>query len=193
MLTVLGAAAAESRRASTPDQLEPLMAGLAAGDQDALAQLYRRTRAAVYGLALSILRNGHDAEDVTQDTFVRAWERSGQYTPQGTPMGWLLSITRNLSLMKLRERDKVRQLSPEEWESFAIDGPELTLEDRQVLTAALAALSDQERQVVVLHAVAGLKHRETARLLELPLATVLSKYRRALLKLRTTLKGDDTP
>ena len=55
----------------------------------------------------------------------------------------------------------------------------------------MAALTDEERQVVMLHAVTGLKHREIAQLLELPLATVLSKYRRALKKLNLLLEGDD--
>ena len=104
------------------EELEPLMAGLAAGDQEALGQLYRRTRTAVYGLALSILRHGHDAEDVTQDTFVRAWEKAEQYRPQGTPMAWLLAITRNLALMKLRERARTQDLPPlyEETSGFYI-------------------------------------------------------------------------
>lgn len=62
---------------------------------------------------------------------------------------------------------------------------------RHVLRAALSVLSEQERQVVMLHAVTGLKHREIAQLLELPLATVLSKYRRALKKLNLLLEGDD--
>lgn len=69
----------------------------------------------------------------------------------------------------------------------------MTPEDRAVLEAALNILSDQERQIVVLHAAAGLKHREIAKLLELPLPTVLSKYRRALSKLKTKLEGDDAP
>ncbi len=124
------------------EELEPLMAGLAAGDQEALGQLYRRTRTAVYGLALSILRHGHDAEDVTQDTFVRAWEKAEQYRPQGTPMAWLLAIARNLALMKLRERARTQDLPPEDWESFAIDSHDVTTEDRTVLAAALSALSD---------------------------------------------------
>ena len=68
------------------EELEPLMAGLAAGDQEALGQLYRRTRTAVYGLALSILRHGHDAEDVTQDTFVSGPGRRRSSTdPRGRP------------------------------------------------------------------------------------------------------------
>ena len=62
---------------------------------------------------------------------------------------------------------------------------------REVLQQALASLGDVERQVVLLHAVTGLKHREIAALLEMPLATVLSKYHRALKKLRVQLEGDD--
>ena len=67
----------------------------------------------------------------------------------------------------------------------------ISVEDRQVLDAALTALADDERQIVLLHAVTGWKHREIAGLLELPLSTVLSKYRRALLKLKTKLEGGD--
>lgn len=174
-------------------QLEGLMADLAAGDRDALAQLYHRTRAAVYGLAMSILGSGHDAEDVTQDTFVAVWEKCHLYRPQGTPMAWLLTITRNLARMKLRDRGRTQDLGEEQWMAIPAQSPSVTPEDRAVLEAALSILSDQERQIVVLHAAAGLKHREIAKLLELPLPTVLSKYRRALSKLKTKLEGDDAP
>lgn len=176
-----------------PQQLEGLMAGLAAGDRESLAQLYHRTRAAVYGLALSILGSGHDAEDVTQDTYVTAWEKCHLYRPQGTPMAWLLTITRNLARMKLRDRGRTQDLGEEQWHAIPAQSPSVTPEDRAVLEAALSILSDQERQIVMLHAAAGLKHREIAKLLELPLPTVLSKYRRALSKLKTKLEGDDTP
>lgn len=176
-----------------PKQLEELMAGLASGDRDSLAQLYHRTRAVVYGLALSILGSGHDAEDVTQDTFVAVWEKCHLYRPQGTPMAWLLTITRNLARMKLRDRSRTQDLGEEQWMAIPAQSPSVTPEDRAVLEAALNILSDQERQIVVLHAAAGLKHREIAKLLELPLPTVLSKYRRALSKLKTKLEGDDAP
>lgn len=173
-----------------PKALEALMAGIAAGDQEALAQLYARGKGAVYGLALSILRSAPDAEDVTQDTFVRVWERIEQYSPHGTPMAWILTITRNLARMRLRERAHTQDIEPEVWDSFAADAPNVTTEDRAVLTAALRTLTEQERQVVTLHAVAGLKHREIAKLLEMPLATVLSKYRRSLAKLKRKLEGE---
>ena len=174
-----------------PELLEPLMARLAGGDQEAQAELYHRTRTSVYGLALSYLKNQHDAEDVTQDAFVRAWENAHQYRPQGTPLAWLLTIARNLALMKLRERGRTQDMALEDWERLAAENPMVTVEDRQVLDAALTALADDERQIVLLHAVTGWKHREIAGLLELPLSTVLSKYRRALLKLKTKLEGGD--
>lgn len=170
--------------------LESLLLDMTRGDQEALAQLYHRTRTAVFGLALSYLKNRHDAEDVTQDTFVRAWENAPSYRPQGKPMAWLLTIARNLSLMKLREKERTESLPEEDW---ALPGPDdaLTTEDRTVLSAAMSVLEDEEQRIVLLHAVTGLKHREIAESLSLPLSTVLSKYHRALKKLRRKLEGGD--
>ena len=191
MLILLETMAEESRGATAPEVLEPLLLRLAQGDEQALGELYHRARAAVYGLALSYLKHTYDAEDVTQDTFVRVWENAPRYRPQGTPLAWILAVARNLALMKLRERGKTQEMEPEEWARLAADSPLVTTEDRQVLQTALYGLSDQERQVVILHAVTGWKHREIAALLELPLATVLSKYRRALQKLRDCLEGGE--
>ena len=164
---------------------------MAAGDSHSLEELYHRTRTAVYGLVLSYLKHPQDAEDVTQDAFVRIWDTAASYRPQGKPMAWLLTVARNLALMRLRERGKTQELTDEEWSALPARAPDVTTEDRHVLRAALSVLSEQERQVVMLHAVTGLKHREIAQLLELPLATVLSKYRRALKKLNLLLEGDD--
>ena len=164
---------------------------MAAEDSHSLEELYHRTRTAVYGLVLSYLKHPQDAEDVTQDAFVRIWDTAASYRPQGKPMAWLLTVARNLALMRLRERGKTQELTDEEWSALPARAPDVTTEDRHVLRAALSLLSEQERQVVMLHAVTGLKHREIAQLLELPLATVLSKYRRALKKLNLLLEGDD--
>ena len=189
MLMLLTAQTAERHGEEERRELDRLLSGVAAGEREALAQLYRRTRTAVYGLALSYVKNAHDAQDVTQDTFVRVWDSAQQYRPQGSPMGWLLAVARNLALMKLRQGARQEQLDEEEWDAIPADSPAVTPEDRQILQTALASLADQERQVVMLHAVTGLKHREIATLLQVPLATVLSKYHRALKKLRVQLEG----
>lgn len=191
MLILLGVQTTEHGGVEERRELDGLLFRVAAGDREALAALYRRTRTAVYGLALTYVKNAYDAQDVTQDTFVRVWDSAQQYRSQGSPMGWLLTVARNLALMKLRQGARQVALDEEEWAAIPEDSPNVSLEDRQVLQTALAALGDQERQVVLLHAVTGLKHREIAALLELPLATVLSKYHRALRKLRVQLEGDE--
>lgn len=173
-------------------ELEELLLDLAAGDREALAQIYRRTRAAVYAMAVSFLKDPQEAQDVSQDVFVRIWESAPKYRPQGSPMAWIMTIARNLSLMKLRERGRLVQLDEEEWNAIPAEAPSVTTEDRALLQAALSRLSDEERRIILLHAVSGLKHREIAQVLELPLSTVLSKYHRGIKKVRNEMKGETT-
>ena len=186
MLMTTEYAPAEERR-----ELQRLLIRVAGGDRDALAELYQRTRAAVYGLALSYLKNAHDAQDLTQDVDVQVWDCAAQYRPTGSPMGWLLTVCRNLCLMRLRREERHAALSKEEWDAIPAQECGLDADERALLQGALARLADEERRIVLLHAVTGMKHREIAALLELPLPTVLSKYHRALKKMRIFLEGDD--
>ena len=172
-------------------ELQRLLIRVAGGDRDALAELYQRTRAAVYGLALSYLKNAHDAQDLTQDVYVQVWDCAAQYHSTGSPMGWLLTVCRNLCLMRLRREERHAALSEEEWDAIPARECGLDADERALLQGALASLTDEERRIVLLHAVTGLKHREIAALLELPLPTVLSKYHRALKKMHSFLEGDD--
>ena len=172
-------------------KLQQLLIHIADGEREALAELYQRTRAAVYGLALSYLKNAHDAQDLTQDVYVQVWDCVEQYRLTGSPMGWLLAVCRNLCLMRLRREERHAALSEEEWDAIPARECGLDADERALLQGALASLADEERRIVLLHAVTGLKHREIAALLELPLPTVLSKYHRALKKMRSFLEGDD--
>ena len=172
-------------------KLQQLLIHIAGGEREALAELYQRTRAAVYGLALSYLKNAHDAQDLMQDVYVQVWDRAEQYRLIGSPMGWLLAVCRNLCLMRLRREERHAALSEEEWDAIPARECGLDADERALLQDALASLADEERRIVLLHAVTGLKHREIAALLELPLPTVLSKYHRALKKMRSFLEGDD--
>ena len=106
-------------------------------------------------------------------------------------MAWLLTITRNLAISRLREHGRTEPLVQEDWQDRLADNPAVTHEDRLMLQAMLSALGDQERQIVTLHALTGLRHREIASLLGLPLPTVLSKYSRALKKLQLAWKEAD--
>ena len=172
-------------------ELQQLLLGIAGGEREALAELYRRTRTAVYGLALSYLKNAHSAQDITQDVYVQVWDCAEQYRPTGSPMGWLLTVCRNLCLMRMRREERHAALSEEEWDAIPAQESGLDAEERILLQHALAAIGEEERRIVLLHAITGMKHREIAALLELPLATVLSKYHRALKKMRAYLEGED--
>ena len=172
-------------------ELQRLLLSIAGGERDALAELYQRTRSAVYGLALSYLKNTHDAQELTQDVYVQVWNCAEQYRPTGSPMGWLLTVCRNLCLMRLRREERHAALSEEEWAAIPTQECGLDAEERTLLQSALEVLHEEERRIVLLHAVTGLKHREIAALLELPLPTVLSKYHRALKKMRAYLEGDN--
>lgn len=166
--------------------LEQHIADIAKNDTDALAALYRNTSSAVYSYSLSLLRNTHDAEEVLHDCYLRIHSAAPSYRADGKPMAWILTIARNLCYMRLRERQKAVDLTDEEWS--ALPGEGLSREDWLVLDSCLQQLSDEERQIVMLHAVAGLRHREIAQYLDKPLPTVLSKYHRAIKKLRHSMQ-----
>ena len=188
MLTLLGVQTTEEEIRS--QELEQLLLQVGRGDREAFARLYGLTRGAVYALALSLLRDAHEAQDVAQDAFVQVWERAPSYRPQGSPMAWLLTVTRNLALSRLRRSGRQTALDEAAWNAIPAAAPDVSPEDRQVLQDALARLGAEERRIILLHAVAGLKHRETAQLLELPLSTVLSKYHRGLKKMKALMKGE---
>ncbi|NLZ52332.1 MAG: RNA polymerase sigma factor [Thermoanaerobacteraceae bacterium] len=177
----------EATESKNAERLDYYLAQIANYDREALAEIYHLTSAAVFGFALSILKNMQDAEDVLHDTYLRIYAAAGGYKSMGKPMAWILTITRNLSLMKLRRRKKTVELSPEEWNLAWDKHPNITPEDRIVLMACLEKLSAEERQIVILHSVSGFKHREVAEFLSLPLSTVLSKYHRAIKKMRVLL------
>ncbi len=171
--------------------LEACLRRIARGDQEALALLYEKTRKAVYGFALSVVKHPQDAEDIQHDTYVQVWKGATSYQEKGKPMAWLLRITRNLSMDLLRRKGRVDTMDWEECKASFSQQSAVTAEDRITLAGLLAALGDEERQVVTLHALTGLKHREIAALLELPLSTVLSRYSRAIKKLQLAWKEGD--
>ena len=119
-------------------ELQRLLLRVAGGDRDALAALYQRTRTAVYGLALSYLKNAHDAQDLTQDVYVQVWDCAAQYRSTGSPMGWLLTVCRNLCLMRLRREERHAALSEEEWDAIPAQECGLDADERALLQGALA-------------------------------------------------------
>ena len=165
--------------------LERDLQRIAEGDKQALAHFYEQTRSAVFAYALAMVKNPHDAEDVAQQTYLRIWKAAGSYRPQGKPMAWLTVTVHRLALDFLRGQKHLTDLPEEDWNAVPAEQGSISEEDRLTLQAVMQRLNDQEREIVVLHAVVGFRHREIASQMKLPLSTVLSKYNRALKKLKT--------
>lgn len=166
------------------EYLDGLIVSIQGGDRDALGTLYHETSAGVYSFALSILKNVHDAQDVLQDCYISVFQSANQYRSGTKPMAWIMTIARNLCMMRLRQQSRTGEFPTEDWQQPTDSYSEEDTVDKIVLQQCMSRLNDDERQILVLHAVAGFKHREIAELMDLALPTVLSKYHRALQKLR---------
>ena len=124
---------------------------------------------------------------------MKIWTSASGYQAQGKPLAWMFTIARNLCYMKFREQKYqadvgLEELNQGENGEFC---PQIeNAADKLVLQAALRALKEEERQIVLLKNSSGLKHREIAQIMGMPLATVLSKYNRAMKKLEHYLREE---
>jgi len=169
---------------------------LAAGDRDAVAELYDRHAARVMGLALRIVRNSSDAEDVVQEVFSQAWRTAPNYQPaRGTVAGWLLMMARTRAIDRLRSRQSRRD---------AVDGPELDglpadvapvseqlIASQQAarVREAMMTLPVEQRTALELAYFEGLTQTEIAERTQTPLGTVKTRIRTALTSLRRSVRS----
>jgi RNA polymerase sigma-70 factor (ECF subfamily) len=179
--------------------LRACLAAIQARNENALAQLYDATVGRVYGLALRITRLRETAEEVAEDVYMQVWRDASRFDPQRGVgvLGWLLVICRSRALDALRRADgadshpEPHTLAPE---LAANDTPEALLQAAQqnsALRAALEQLNALQRQMLALAFFRGLTHEEIAGQLALPLGTVKSHIRRALMALKEHLEAPD--
>lgn len=181
------------RELSDPD----LAAYLAAGNRDALAELYDRYGRLAYSVAMRVLGDPGRAEDVVQDAFLKLWKNAAQFdVERGSLRTWLITAVRNRSIDTLRGRGaherQERELKPELLATGPTSDPwrdvSLSLE-RTAIREALNSLPAEQRQVVELAYFGGYSHGEIADIAGVPLSTVKGRMRLALEKLSSYLKG----
>ncbi len=193
------------------DEEAAVVAQARTGDAKAFNELLQRYERKIFRLALHITQNREDAEDVLQETFLKAYQHLDQFQGQSKFYTWIVRIAVNQALMKLRKRKSDRSVSLDD----TIDTGEDTVareiaawdenpeqqygreELNQILTSAVDGLTPIYRAVFVLRDVDGLSTEETADALELSVPAVKSRLLRARLQLRDKLtryfkrKGDD--
>jgi len=174
-----------------------LAAGLVAGNQDALANLYDRYGRLAYSVAFRILGDPGRAEDVVQDVFLKLWNQAAQFDAgRGSLRTWLITAVRNRSIDTFRGRGaherQERELKPELQATGPSSDPwrEVSLSlERTAVREALSSLPLVQRQTVELAYFGGLSQREIAEFTGVPLSTVKGRIRIALEKLSTYLMG----
>jgi RNA polymerase sigma-70 factor (ECF subfamily) len=177
------------------NHLVALIKRVAEGDQSALAILYDATSGHVFGLLVRMLADRAASEEILLDVYKQAWRQAASYDQErGSPMGWLLTIARTRALDRIRSIRREQQLkqsvASEPLSQVSSITPEqnAVISERQKLVrAALVALPDAQREVIELAYYSGLTHTEIAEKLGLPLGTVKTRTRLAMIKLRELL------
>ncbi len=182
---------------STPETDEQLVRKAQQEDERAFGELVHRYESKVYSLALKMLRNPEDAEDVLQDTFLRAYRGIKSFQGNSTFSTWIYRITANSALMRLRRKhlptvsiddadERETPINIADWAPGPVEQL-LNQETQQAMNQAIESLPPEFRQVFVLRDIEELSNSEVAEILDLSVAAVKSRLHRARLKVRDRL------
>lgn len=171
------------------------MEGLLAGNDDAIRTLYGRFGRSVYSLGLRLLGTREAAEELTQDVFVMAWRKAARFDPaRGRLSTWLMTIAHNLAVDRLRRETGVTRptlvLVDEVPDAPGVDEESLLIEHDAAMRA-LEALTDAERRLIARAYFRGLTAREIAEADGIPLGTIKTRLRAAMIKVRKANEGKE--
>jgi len=187
----------EARKRAATEEAQ-IVRRMAAGDAEALSQLYDRYAGMLQALADRVLHRVGDAEEVVQEVFLQAWRQAGRYDPGRSSVStWLVLITRSRSIDRLRSRkvkDKTLTAARQE-ETRTHTSPQgardvLMSERRARLNAEMLALPDEQREVLELAFYQGLTQREISESTGVPLGTVKTRTLLSMKKLRAALQSE---
>ncbi|NET35317.1 MAG: sigma-70 family RNA polymerase sigma factor [Cyanothece sp. SIO1E1] len=177
---------------------EAIFLALQQGDKAALAALYDRYSRLVYTIALRILNNGSEAEDLTQEIFLNLWQKQNYDVTRSSLVRFLSTVTRSRAIDKVRSRGiryRIlnrwgRQTATPDTSSIPIEQASLG-ERSQRVREALKSLPENQHEVLLLAYYHGFSHSEIAKHTDIPLGTVKYRIRQGLIKLKTILKDLD--
>ncbi len=162
-----------------------------AGDHEAFGELITKYRAKIFTKVCSMVRNEHDAWDLAQESFLKAWQSIHRFEGRSSFYTWLYRLTVNLTLYSLRQKDRRQEVELNDAIPSSLPCPGINYqrtEIREHVNAALAQLSPEHRAVVVLKELEDLQYHEIAETLNLSMGTVMSRLFNGRKKLRSILR-----
>ena len=173
---------------NTSKDIDEILTNLKNGNQSALKDLYDSLHRQVYFLSLSILRNQADAEDAVQNTFLAINESIYSYKDSSSGKSWVLMIARNKALDIYRRNSRIVKLELNALASFE-EGHEEEYSD--IFEKILLELNTKERQIVFLHLMLDITHKEISKIIKMPQGSVRRNYANAINKLKTIYKDKE--
>ena len=184
-------------RKTAEQSQEDLLRRIASQDAAALGELYDVLSGVLFSVAVHVLADRREAEEVVQDVFVQIWTKAATFDAAlGTPFHWTISITRNRCIDRLRSRQRRSRLLDEAIENAGMGAtpaaPEawsaLGAEELAAVRKAVEGLPSDQHQAIAMAFFGGMTHAEIAGALNAPLGTIKARIRRGMLSLRDTLK-----
>lgn len=170
---------------------EELFSRISEGDNKAFEELYYLSYKPLYAFLLSLTKNKDDADDIMQDTYIKIRGASHLYKGPGNPMAWIMKIAKNEYLMKQRQISARHGGYLDEIEnSDALAFENINdAENRMFLKELFKNISEEDRNIIIMHVSMGMKHKEIADILDAPVGTVLSRYHRAMKTLKKAISS----
>ena len=163
-----------------------------AGDTEAFGQLITKYRTKMFGMVCGMVCNEHDARDLAQETFLKAWQSIARFEGRSTFYTWLYRIAMNVTICSLRRKRNLEERELNDDIPSSLPGPRVhcqRLEIREQVNSALEELSPEHRAVIVLKELEGLQYHEIAEVLHLSIGTVMSRLFYARKNLQSLLRS----
>ena len=163
---------------------------IAKGDKNALKELYENMNKDIYTFLLMFCKDKFIAEDALQETFISIYENAGNYKISKNPKAWILTIAKNKVISMMRKNSRTLSVDTVENDVLDMQTENVALDKIQT-DMLLSILSEDDKKIVLLHAVYGLKHREIAEIMNLPLGTVKWRYKQSIDKMKNSEYTDE--
>ncbi|MBQ7307012.1 MAG: RNA polymerase sigma factor [Clostridia bacterium] len=168
--------------------LDELMCKIQSGDEDSFTVFYNMTYKYIFSFIYTYTKNWHTTEDLLQDTYIKIKLNVSKYRLGTNALAWVLQIAKNVSIDHLRSYNDSLKL---ELNDNIIGKNEDLTTKMSIYNIINKYIADIDRQIIILHIIYGYKNREIAKILEIPLGTVLWKYNKSIKKLKEILEKED--